>query len=368
MRLPSQPPSISPRASIALDGLRLLAAAVVVVFHVTSQWDTNHPALHEALGKASHTAVVVFFVLSGYVIAFTTTASPGPRHYAVARLSRLYSMLAPALVLTALVETVVANGDAQLAARYVHQHSVLRYLLTAFFCNESGLLSAAPPLNSPLWSLSYEFWYYTLFGLWFYRGGIPRVGLWLALAALAAGPKILLMMPIWLCGVWAWQHRRTVVKAGRGRAWRAAGAWLLLAVVAAASLPAFPAAVGERPLYLASQFGTDWVVGALVGLALWCLPASSPEPADAVPRAPWVRTVAGLSFPLYVFHFPLIVLWRVAIGWHANSWVQMGQVLAGVVIVAGLLGILLEHLRPGWTQLVGRLVRLIPGPRVAKSK
>lgn len=52
--------SISPGTSITLDVLRILAAVVVVVFHVGGQWLTAFPALHEALGKASHAAVVVF--------------------------------------------------------------------------------------------------------------------------------------------------------------------------------------------------------------------------------------------------------------------------------------------------------------------
>ena len=131
--------------------------------------------LHEVLGKAAHAAVVVFFVISGYVIAFTAARrDAGPRHYAVARLSRLYSVLLPALLITAVIEMVGVASNPAVAARYVHAYSWARYGLSAVFGNESGWWSAAPPINSPLWSLSYEFWYYTLFGLWMYRRSVPE--------------------------------------------------------------------------------------------------------------------------------------------------------------------------------------------------
>lgn len=353
--------SISPGTSITLDVLRILAAVVVVVFHVGGQWLTAFPALHEALGKASHAAVVVFFVISGYVIAFTTSGNNrGPRQYAIARLSRLYSMLVPALVLTALVESVVVHSDALLTARYVREHAGLRYLLTAFFGNESGWLSAAPALNSPLWSLSYEFWYYTLFGLWFYGGPNRKIRAWLLVAAVVAGPKILLLMPVWLFGVWAFKRPKPAFVASYG--WLLVPLFLLLAGVAVAYLPALPAAVGEVPLYMAGQFATDWVVGALVAVALWSLPASEEVgERKAVPRGvKLLRTVADLSFPLYVLHFPLIVLWRVVFGWQENSVPQMWRALLGVLVLASLLGVLLERQRPRWTRFFSWLIKPRP--------
>jgi hypothetical protein len=59
MKLPAQPSPISPSTSVALDALGLLAAAVVV-FHASSHWVPGYPALHAALGRASHAAVVSF--------------------------------------------------------------------------------------------------------------------------------------------------------------------------------------------------------------------------------------------------------------------------------------------------------------------
>ena len=339
--------------SRVLDAARLGAAAVVVVFHASGMWTTAYPNLHAALGKASHAAVVVFFVISGYVIAYSAGRHHrGLRHYAVARLSRLYAVLAPTLLLTALVEAVIRATDPETAARYVHVPSGVRYLLSAVFGSEAGFWSAAPPINSPLWSLSYEFWYYVLFGLGLYRQAIRGAGWWLALAALLAGPKILLLLPVWLFGVGAWQLPRPQWAPGGN--WLLAGLLLLRAALAVAGLPAWPGAVGDRPLYMAGQFLTDWVVGGLFAAAIWLLPPGGPAPASAGRR--YLRRAADLSFPLYALHFPLLVLWRSLGGWQANDLGQLGRAIGGVSLLAGLLGWGLERQRGRWIRFFDRAI------------
>jgi peptidoglycan/LPS O-acetylase OafA/YrhL len=347
--LTAPPSKLSATTSGVLDVLRVVAALVVVVFHAEGQWLTDDPALHAALGRASHAAVMVFFVISGYVMAFTTAANNrGPGQYAVARLSRLYTVLVPALLLTAAVEMVVVHTNAALTARYVRDHSALRYLLSALFLNEAGPVSAAPPLNSPLWSLSYEFWYYLLFGVWFFgrkRRWVPWVLLALGLVAV---PKIMLLLPVWLFGVGAYYGPKPRVAARR--------AWLAVAglggsmALAAGALPALPLAVGDKPLYLSGQFLTDWLVGLLGALALWALPPGRP-----VAGQPWVkplRLVADLSFPVYALHYPLLVLWRAGFGWRPNDRWQLALATAGVVLAAAGAGLLLERQRRHWIRFL----------------
>ena len=96
--------------SIYLDIIRFLAALVVLASHIgyyrftqgNMQWirDLN-------LGSD---AVVLFFVLSGFVIAYTTFArNRGAAVYAEARLARLYSVIIPALVFTFVIDTLGAQ-------------------------------------------------------------------------------------------------------------------------------------------------------------------------------------------------------------------------------------------------------------------
>ena len=83
--------------SILLDSLRLGASLVVVFNHALDMWFPNLGVDPSLPGNTAHAAVVAFFVLSGYVIAHTTTSNNrGALHYAYARLSRLYSVVLPA--------------------------------------------------------------------------------------------------------------------------------------------------------------------------------------------------------------------------------------------------------------------------------
>ena len=75
---------LMPRStSIFLDALRLLAALIVFASHA------SYILFHASIWIPGHLAVMIFFVLSGYVIAYTTFRRPcTPKEYAIARFSR----------------------------------------------------------------------------------------------------------------------------------------------------------------------------------------------------------------------------------------------------------------------------------------
>ena len=152
-----------------LDTLRLCAALVVLILHARDQWFPSFKHIPTMPGNATHAAVVVFFVLSGYVIAHTTTNNNrGLSQYTQARLSRLYSVLLPALVITAIIEYTVAGIAPTLHDAYSRGTSWPRYIIAAMFLNETWFIANGPLINGPLWSLCFEFWYYIIFGLYFY--------------------------------------------------------------------------------------------------------------------------------------------------------------------------------------------------------
>ncbi|MFD1874991.1 acyltransferase family protein [Hymenobacter bucti] len=338
--------------------MRMLAALTVLVYHALYQWLDAYPRLVALFNDLSHAAVIVFFVLSGYLIAYTTTSNNrGPRQYAVARLSRLYSMVVPALFITAIIEVLVHQLTPELAAEYTRGNPVPRYALCLAFCNEIGLFSASPPINNPLWSLSYEFWYYTIFGLWFYRGAQVKSLLLPLIACLIAGPKILLLLPIWLLGFAA--YRLPTPRVAVGTAWVLVFGFTLVAGLVVTNLPGFPYVVGYKPFFYANQFVSDWVIGVLFALAVWFLPAAS---ASTSAERGWVsafRAVADLSFPLYILHYPLLILWRAVFGWRMNDMGQMWLAIIGITLVAGVIGLLLERQRGLWIRFfkwgMGRL-------------
>ncbi|AWM32873.1 acyltransferase family protein [Hymenobacter nivis] len=339
--------AISGDSSIFLDGMRLLAALVVLVWHASYQWLPGYPRLLAIFDDLSHAAVIVFFVLSGYLIAYTTTNNNrGPRQYAVARLSRLYSVLIPALVITALIEFAVSYLDPVISASYSRGNPLPRYALCLAFCNEIGLLSASPPINNPLWSLSFEFWYYAIFGLWFFRHPGAKSLILIVLACCVAGPKILLLMPIWVLGFLAYRIPAPTFTIKRG--WALVGVLIFVAVLVVIYVPDFPYNLGRKPFFYANRFLTDWLTGIIFALAVWLLPAGSNAVKPAAVNL--LRTIADLSFPLYILHYPLLVLWRAAFGWRANDVSQMCIAIVSVTVVAVIIGVFLEQQRGIWVR------------------
>ena len=210
---PSQPKpgAIAPGLSLYLELLRLLAATEVVLFHINGfPLLGGHRAAWNAFG---HEAVVVFFVLSGFVIAFAAqTREHTPKAYAVSRLTRIYSVALPCLLATVLFDRIGVALVPQLYDGLITDGSALvRLVLGGLFLNESWTVSAQMFSNTPYWSIAYEFWYYVIFAGLFYFRGWQRVAL-TALACLIAGYKILLLFPIWALGwgVYRWSQLRQV--------------------------------------------------------------------------------------------------------------------------------------------------------------
>lgn len=140
-----------------LEALRGLAALLVVLnhaysgkhldptFHLTGVWQYTAPG---------HLSVIVFFMLSGYVIGL---ANPEPIQtngqrwlYLKKRLVRLYPLYLLSLVL--MVAVAYSNHYFYTPAKTV---SYLFFL--------QGLVYEVPDFNQPIWSLSYEILYYGLF-------------------------------------------------------------------------------------------------------------------------------------------------------------------------------------------------------------
>ena len=202
---------MTPSLSFYLDLLRFGAALTVFVSHYAAGRISG--GLFWQAGNYSRTAVLAFFVLSGFVIAWVTEAREDRLgDYALSRAARLYSVVVPAFILTALLNCLGSAIDPRLYAPVLSDstfHAVLGYALSALFLGESWTLAILPGRNVPFWSLNYEAWYYILFAAAIFLRGRRRNAA-LAGAALLAGPKILLLFPIWLMGVGAWRWRASL--------------------------------------------------------------------------------------------------------------------------------------------------------------
>jgi peptidoglycan/LPS O-acetylase OafA/YrhL len=148
-----------------LDLLRFITALTVVVVHTRGTVFVEYGALVEtektffvaaacAIARVGNEAVVSFFVLSGFLVGGRALdqivkGTFRPTDYAVDRFVRIMLPLFPALILTAAIRLII-NGTFNILDLVGNTFS-----LQGIFCSSFGG-------NTPLWSLSYEVWFYIL--------------------------------------------------------------------------------------------------------------------------------------------------------------------------------------------------------------
>jgi peptidoglycan/LPS O-acetylase OafA/YrhL len=334
---------MSASLSLYLDLVRFLAALAVLLFHLWPQWFPGFP-----LPWPGHAAVIVFFVLSGYMIAHAAH-QPGVdlRTYFQHRAARILSVALPALLLSVLVapfagsEPIHSSGPMDLGPAAFWGRIVASLLFVA----QSWNLTLAPPYNQPYWSLCYEVWYYVMYGAWLFA---PRRWRWpaLLLAALCAGPKILLLAPVWLLGVATWHCRKRLPENAAlvfFFGFMLAGLllfWFDVSVLLRNRLLVYwPSAIQqlhESALFLGDTLMGIAVAGNFLGAAAL---GERLKPLFCVERP--VRFAASYSFSIYLYHMPLaVLLWN---GFELRSPFQMAAVLAAMLLA---LGMLTEHQLP----------------------
>lgn len=308
--------------SLYLDLVRVCAALLVVSYHAHYYTPGILP-----FTDFGHDAVVIFFVLSGYVIAFVTgTRERTLTRYAVSRLSRLMSVVVPALILTVIADAIGRGTDG--AAIYDSLHGypgdwpVIRVLSALTFTAELWFISIITLSNNAFWSLSFEFWYYVIYACWVFVPGRARYAA-TAIACLIVGPKILLLFPLWLMGVWLY-------RTSFGRDWKPLPALLVfvgslalyLVLKDRGVLQALTQAVwdiiGPRAVHYlpyARFFPGDYVIGLCIVANFAALRALAPHVSVPLLVDRAIRLAAGYTFSIYLYHYPLLLFWG-AVLWH----------------------------------------------------
>ncbi len=320
--------------SVSLDIVRAGAALVVLVCHAVQVGIYTGP--FPDIPMAQHYAVVVFFVLSGLVISTSVQKNRGTlSSYAISRTARILPVSLAALAFgTAAFLLAMSLGASPLHTDTYGELTLRGTVLPALFLSESTF-GAGPVWNPPYWSLCYEAWYYALFAAAvFLRGGRRVVSI--ALLAVLAGPRILLLLPVWLVGVWLAVSKRP----RRATFWQGLG--LLAVSLACAALLTglvWPAAAIMRELAGAyygelgfSRFVlTDFVLALAVATSFIGLrPLADKYPQLLLRLERPARVMAGFSFTLYLFHWPILCLMRT---FHLTS----GNSIAGFMLLLAMM-------------------------------
>lgn len=302
---------LSQEFSTFLDLVRLVAALTVFLGHL-SDASLGGEALRGFLPLAK-SAVIAFFVLSGYVIAWSARRDGTATRYAVNRAARIYSVALPALLLTWALDLFLRSYDpvvVKSAYQLVHPLKYLPLFLT--FTTDFWFLNENAFSNLPFWSLCYEVWYYVVFGILLFARGPWRW--WLAGAVLLLmGPRLWLLFPTWLLGVAICRfHESHTLPRGWARPLLVLGAVALVALKWSAVDDrlddAFNAALHGIPAaYL--RYSQNVVGDTLFALAvgMMILAARDARLAILKPAHAAVAALASVSFSLYLVHFPLLL-------------------------------------------------------------
>jgi len=297
--------------SIYLDLLRFGAALVVLLSHFAYPKYTDGRWLWVRELNLGSDAVVVFFVLSGFVIALVADRKPtGVGGFGFDRMTRLVSVALPALLVGYALDRFGAGFSPEFYAGGVYNPLSLGEMLLRglTFSNEFGQMATRMGTNGAYWSLSYEAVYYALFAIAFYMRGPRRVAL-LGLGAVIAGVNILLLMPCWLLGV-ALYHRAQRPLLPRGLA--LAMAILPLLAYAVALMTGVPDALfaltgtGFEPLRFSNEPIWNWLLALLFVVHLTGM-MTLVKGASLDRVAPAAKWLAGGSFSIYLVHFPVLV-------------------------------------------------------------
>lgn len=314
----------------ALTGLRFLAALHVVLFHFAAPCLVTAPeGLRNWVG-AGYSAVGVFFVLSGFVLAWNYLdrdgrMETGPRAFWAARVARVYPVYLLTFLLSApptIAASVADNGWMVAAVK-----------LAVAALSTLALLQAWVPRialywNPPGWSVAVEAFFYALFprlarwlprlrpsllpvalgGAWVLGLVPPLLYVWLrpdgvyALDAASGGLWLeavkfhpLMRLPEFLFGVllgWYFVRERDAAGAkGRGAVMAAAG--LALLVAAGAAGPRIPYPLMHNALLAPAAGLLVYGLARGGGVLGWLL------------SRPLLVHLGGASYALYLLQFPV---------------------------------------------------------------
>ncbi|HKO17567.1 MAG TPA: acyltransferase family protein, partial [Acidobacteriaceae bacterium] len=262
-----------------------------------------------------HEAVVIFFVLSGFLISGPNLERARVdlfrcKSYSVDRATRIYVTAFPALVLTLAADAIgrtyfswtgfydrtnlLTAERAGAAFHYEHQ-------LLSFIQNLAMLQPAHATVlgsNAPLWSLSFEVWIYVwfmTFALAFQRRAKSP---WILVALATAGLLLfhwsaIFYLLIWCLGGVAYQSRRWPDSISLAVAAFAASLALSLSSWAALDVARVP--IKKTDILVGLSFA--WVLALMKrrSYRLWTRTAKLNE------------GLADFSYSLYLIHFPLML-------------------------------------------------------------
>jgi peptidoglycan/LPS O-acetylase OafA/YrhL len=298
--------NLSVETSLYLDAVRFLAALIVFLGHFATYALSG--GLFWQIAPFRHDAVIVFFVLSGFVIAHAVAKGEHDvKVYVANRAARIYSVTIPAIAITVALDSVALHFKQDYCAWGCSTGPAwLQVLTSATFTNQVWGLDLFPGSDGPYWSLGFEVSYYAMFALARFTRGHRRFILPLAMMAFV-GPTITALFPLWLLGVIVYGiSRRDIPKSagwvlflGSILVWGAIERW---AIADNGWILNFPIAGVAR-----DRIPADYVTGIAFATNIIGFQAIGPAFGNVLRRFQRsIRWLAARTFTLYLLHFPIM--------------------------------------------------------------
>lgn len=360
----------------SLDGLRGVAALVVLIHHAvltvpmfaditagrahppvgTWEWWFSVSPLRLIWGGSE--AVIVFFVLSGFVLAPVGGRAVHWCSYYAKRSIRLYLPAWASLVLAVLVVLSLPAVPVVGASWWMNAHLGQDpwHALTA-----APLVLGTPQwINSPLWSIRIELWFSLLLPVfavairWAAATRLRAVGTSVVLVGVMSvgcttQNQAARFLPVFLFGMMLAHARERI--AGRTRSFGVC-AWTAVAAATVAALSAswVLEAVPGLPAFLLAAAQVAQVGGAM---ALVIIAAHAPVVARQL-GGPVLKWLGGVSFSLYLTHDPVLTAITFAAGGHPPLWFVLLAVVPTALVVAQVFAMLVERPSHRLARTVGR--------------
>jgi peptidoglycan/LPS O-acetylase OafA/YrhL len=311
-----------PWSSVHLNAIRGAAALVVLLGHTKSLFfssltagggspQTVNYTVSGSRATVGEEAVIIFFVLSGYLVGGSVIRSVKNgtwswQSYLFKRITRLWVVLIPALLLGICLDILGMHlfGSASIysgpSPALVPDDLSARLSLKVIAANAfflQGILAPTAGTNNSLWSLAYEWWYYLQFPLLFIafsRVAKPTIRLlYLALvlgSAFFVGKEIVIFFPTWLLG--AAVAALPVTKISK---------WVAIPLLTFSTVCLFLV----KWLDL-SRYSAAWCVAIAFSVILFCAVRQTGKCRNVL-----YRRVSGffsdISYTLYLVHLPLAI-------------------------------------------------------------
>lgn len=305
--------------SLLLDLIRFCAAVAVFFYH--AEFDQFKVKWLSPVASFGHDAVLVFFILSGFVIYFVAATKENSwQAYTASRLARIISVAFPALLLTALLMLAAEHELINLSKTAIDsdEWSILTHSL--FFISQTTFSSSGTLIfNRPLWSINYEVWYYIIFGFALFTSGLSRI-IAIAIASIVAGYKIMLLFPIWAMGILLFRTQKIPHKNNIAGLTILFFCGLIYGTLRALNLDDLIQEYTARYIFgspssaqdilaFSKQFLRDYLISLIIFAAFYgAYLCRFMFERSLTKHEKIIRACANSSFTIYLFHWPLLTL------------------------------------------------------------